>query len=75
MNPPLDSTARTRTLFNLLRELPIVPVVSMHDGRLVDELFPCRIVMHTGMAVADGKTKDILTDAKLWKCMVWKSFD
>ena len=35
----LDPRAR-RTLINLLRELPITMLVSTHDMRLVEELFP-----------------------------------
>ena len=54
-----------RTLINLLRELPITMLVSTHDMKLVEELFPRTIVMDEGMIVADGKTKDILADAKL----------
>ncbi len=60
----LDPRAR-RTLINLLRELPITMLVSTHDMRLVEELFPRTIVMDEGLIVADGKTKDILEDEKL----------
>jgi len=60
----LDPRAR-RTLINLLRELPITMLVSTHDMKLVEELFPRTIVMDEGLIVADGKTKDILADAKL----------
>jgi len=60
----LDPRAR-RTLINLLRELPITMLVSTHDMRLVEELFPRTIVMDEGVIVADGRTKDILADAKL----------
>ena len=60
----LDPRAR-RTLINLLRELPITMLVSTHDMRLVEELFPRTIVMDEGVIVADGKTKDILQDEKL----------
>lgn len=59
----LDPRAR-RTLINLLRELPITMLVSTHDMRLVEELFPRTIVMDEGMIVADGKTKEILADEK-----------
>ena len=55
----LDPRAR-RTLINLLRELPITMLVSTHDMRLVQELFPRTIVMDEGQVVADGRTKDIL---------------
>jgi cobalt/nickel transport system ATP-binding protein len=59
----LDPRAR-RTLINLLRELPITMLVSTHDMRLVEELFPRTIVMDEGLIVADGMTKDILADEK-----------
>jgi len=57
----LDPRAR-RTLINLLRELPITMLVSTHDMKLVEELFPRTIVMDEGLIVADGKTKEILQD-------------
>ena len=60
----LDPRAR-RTLINLLCELPITMLVSTHDMKLVEELFPRTIVMDEGMIVADGKTKEILADEKL----------
>jgi cobalt/nickel transport system ATP-binding protein len=59
----LDPRAR-RTLINLLRELPITMLVSTHDMRLVEELFPRTIVMDEGLIVADGMTKEILADEK-----------
>ena len=40
-------------------------LVSTHDMRLVEELFPRTIVMDEGVIVANGKTKDILEDEKL----------
>jgi len=60
----LDPRAR-RALINLLRELPITMLVSTHDMKLVEELFPRTIVMDEGQIVADGKTKEILDDEKL----------
>jgi cobalt/nickel transport system ATP-binding protein len=60
----LDPRAR-RTLINLLRDLPITMLVSTHDMRLVQELFPRTIVMDEGQIVADGRTKDILQDEEL----------
>ena len=60
----LDPRAR-RTLINLLRELPITMLVSTHDMRLVEELFPRTIVMDEGQIVADGRTSHILTDEAL----------
>lgn len=59
----LDPRAR-RTLINLLRELPITMLVSTHDMKLVEELFPRTIVMDEGRIVADGRTEDILADEK-----------
>ena len=60
----LDPRAR-RTLINLLRELPITMLVSTHDMRLVEELFPRTIVMDEGRVVADGSTTHILEDEAL----------
>jgi cobalt/nickel transport system ATP-binding protein len=57
----LDPRAR-RTLINLLRELPITMLVSTHDMKLVEELFPRTIVMDEGRIVGDGLTKEILAD-------------
>jgi len=57
----LDPRAR-RTLINLLRELPITMLVSTHDMKLVEELFPRTIVMDEGLIVADGDTREILSD-------------
>ncbi|MEW6287693.1 MAG: ABC transporter ATP-binding protein [Chloroflexota bacterium] len=59
----LDPRAR-RTLINLLRDLPITMLVSTHDMRMVQELFPRTIVMDEGLIVADGRTEDILADEK-----------
>ncbi len=60
----LDPRGR-RTLINLLRELPITMLVSTHDMKLVQELFPRMIVMDEGQIVADGKTGDILENEEL----------
>ena len=60
----LDPRAR-RTLINLLRELPITMLVSTHDMKLVQELFPRTIVMDDGQIVADGRTRNILEDEQL----------
>lgn len=59
----LDPRAR-RTLINLLRELPITMLVSTHDMKLVEELFPRTIVMDEGLIVADGETREILADER-----------
>jgi energy-coupling factor transporter ATP-binding protein EcfA2 len=47
-----------------LRDLPITMLVSTHDMKLVEELFPRTIVMDEGLIVADGGTKKILSDEK-----------
>jgi cobalt/nickel transport system ATP-binding protein len=60
----LDPRAR-RSLINLLRDLPITMLVSTHDMRLVQELFPRIIVMDEGRIVADGMTRDILENEEL----------
>lgn len=60
----LDPRAR-RTLIHLLRDLPITMLVSTHDMRLVQELFPRTVVMDDGQIVADGLTAEILEDEKL----------
>jgi energy-coupling factor transporter ATP-binding protein EcfA2 len=60
----LDPRAR-RTLINLLRELPITMLVSTHDMKLVQELFPRTVVMDEGQIVADGPTKNILENEEL----------
>ena len=54
-----------RTLINLLRELPITMLVSTHDMRLVQELFPHTIIMDERRVVADGLTLEILEDEVL----------
>ena len=59
----LDPRAR-RTLINLLRDLPITMLVSTHDMKLVEELFPRTIVMDEGLIVADGNTREILQNEK-----------
>jgi cobalt/nickel transport system ATP-binding protein len=60
----LDPRAR-RTLINLLRDLPITMLVSTHDMKLVQELFPRTVVMDDGQIAADGKTGEILENERL----------
>jgi cobalt transport protein ATP-binding subunit len=60
----LDPRAR-RDLINLLRALPQAMLVSTHDMRLVQELFPRMIIMDEGRVVADGPTSDLLADTAL----------
>ncbi len=54
-----------KTLINLLRELPISMLVSTHDMKLVQELFPRTIVIDEGQVVADGLTMEILENEGL----------
>lgn len=60
----LDPRAR-RGLMTLLRELPQTMLVSTHDIRMVQELFPRTLVMDAGVAVADAPTGPLLADASL----------
>jgi cobalt transport protein ATP-binding subunit len=60
----LDPRAR-RGLINLLRALPITTLVSTHDMRLVQELFPRTVILDEGRVVADGPTTVLLADATL----------
>ena len=47
-----------RALIKLLRELPITMLVSTHDMKLVQELFPRTIVMEDGDT---GENEELLT--------------
>ena len=60
----LDPRAR-RALINLLRELPITMLVSSHDLRMVEELFPRMVIMDEGQIVADGLTEELMSDEAL----------
>lgn len=60
----LDPQAR-RSLIHLLADLPLTQLVSTHDLRLVQELFPRTVVMDDGAVVADGPTDEILADDAL----------
>ena len=60
----LDPRAR-RGFINLLRDLDQTMLVSTHDMRLVQELFPRTVVMDGGQIVADGPTDAILNDPAL----------
>ena len=60
----LDPRAR-RGLINLLRELPITMLVSSHDLRMVQELFPRMVIMDEGQIVADGPTSKLMEDEAL----------
>ena len=60
----LDPRAR-RGLINLLRELPITMLVSSHDLRMVQELFPRMVIMDEGKIVADGPTAELMENQAL----------
>jgi cobalt/nickel transport system ATP-binding protein len=60
----LDPRSR-RSLINFLKELPITMLVSTHDLRMVEDLFPRMIIMDEGKIVADGSSPDLLQDEKL----------
>jgi cobalt/nickel transport system ATP-binding protein len=60
----LDPRAR-RGLINLLLSLPQTMLVSTHDIRLVQEVFPRTVIMDGGQVVADGATGQVLGDAAL----------
>ena len=60
----LDPRAR-RSLIEFLQDLPITMLVSTHDLRMVQEIFPRMIIMDEGRIVADGYTGDLLEDSIL----------
>jgi cobalt/nickel transport system ATP-binding protein len=60
----LDPRAR-RSLINLLRDMSQTILVSTHDMRLVQELFPRMVIMDQGSIVADGPTSALLSDEAL----------
>jgi cobalt transport protein ATP-binding subunit len=59
----LDPGAR-RSLIELLGGMDRTMLVSTHDMRMVDELFPRTVVMDRGVVVADGPTTEILSDER-----------
>ena len=62
----LDPRAR-RSLINFLRDLPITMLVSSHDLRMVQDIFPRMVIMDEGKIVADGSTAELLEDEVLLK--------
>jgi cobalt transport protein ATP-binding subunit len=60
----LDPRGR-RGLIELLQELPQTMLVSTHDMRLVQELFPRLVIMDDGRIVADGLTVELLANQAL----------
>jgi cobalt transport protein ATP-binding subunit len=60
----LDPRGRRR-LMTLLDQLPQTMLVSTHDMRLVEALFPRLVIMDEGRIVADGETAVLLADEEL----------
>ena len=60
----LDPRSR-RSLINFLKELPITMLVSTHDLRMVQDLFPRMVIMDDGVIAADGLTRELLQDEVL----------
>jgi cobalt/nickel transport system ATP-binding protein len=60
----LDPRAR-RALINFLQELPITMLISTHDLRMVQEVFPRMVIMDQGRIIADGSTEELLRDENL----------
>jgi len=60
----LDPRSR-RSLINFLKELPITMLVSTHDLRMVQDLFPRMVIMDDGKIAADGLTRELLQDEDL----------
>jgi cobalt/nickel transport system ATP-binding protein len=60
----LDPRAR-RNLIQLLADLNKTMLVSSHDMRLVEGLFPRMVVLDEGRVVADGPTEALLADQTL----------
>jgi len=60
----LDPRAR-RDLIDYLQGWELTLLVSTHDMRLVEEVFPRTVVMDQGQIVADASTAEILTDQAL----------
>jgi cobalt transport protein ATP-binding subunit len=57
----LDPRAR-RSLLRLLESLPQTMLVSTHDMRMVEELFPRMVIFDEGRIVADGPTEALMQD-------------
>lgn len=60
----LDPRTR-RSLIQFLRDLPITMLVSTHDMRIVQELFPRMVIMDEGEIVADGPSEQLLANQEL----------
>jgi cobalt transport protein ATP-binding subunit len=57
----LDPRSR-RSLIQLLDAMELTLLVSTHDMRLVEEIFPRMVIMDEGEIVADGSPRDLLAD-------------
>ncbi|MCU0492189.1 MAG: energy-coupling factor ABC transporter ATP-binding protein [Chloroflexaceae bacterium] len=60
----LDPRAR-RGLVELLNRLPQAMLVSTHDMRLVQEVFPRMVILAQGRIAADGPSRELLADGAL----------
>lgn len=63
----LDPRAR-RGLIHLLQQLPQAMVVSTHDMKMVQEVFPRTIILAEGRIAVDGPSDAILADNDLLEC-------
>lgn len=60
----LDPKGR-RELIALLRRIPLAQVIATHDLELVVELCQRVVLLANGLIVAEGPTRDVLSDEKL----------
>jgi cobalt/nickel transport system ATP-binding protein len=60
----LDPRGR-RQLINLLRELPLTQIIATHDLDMVLQLCPRSILLDGGVVIADGTTRDLLSNEEL----------
>ena len=60
----LDPRSR-HSLIRLLGELPLTMLAATHDIRMVQELFPRKVILDEGRVVADGPTGLLMEDVAL----------
>lgn len=60
----LDPQAR-RGLMELLQQLPLTKIIASHDMEMVSETCRRAVLLFQGQVVADGSSKEILTDVEL----------
>ncbi len=67
MNPRATSTRRARRHLSitLLRDLPTTKIVATHDLEMVLDLCPRTILLDAGKIIADGATREILSNEQL----------